>query len=59
MSQNNLIGATGYRFISKGKTAFKIHIHHTRRHGAAGLSVLFVWAKKSTQENHQIERRAG
>lgn len=27
MSQNNLIGATGYRFISKGKTAFKIHIH--------------------------------
>ncbi|MFA0498079.1 Fe3+-citrate ABC transporter substrate-binding protein, partial [Vibrio sp. 10N.222.46.A1] len=22
MSQNNLIGATGYRFISKGKTAF-------------------------------------
>ena len=27
MSQNNLIGATGYRFISKGQTAFKIHIH--------------------------------
>ncbi|AUW02765.1 Fe3+-citrate ABC transporter substrate-binding protein [Vibrio campbellii] len=27
MSKSNLITNTGHRFISKGKTAFKIHIH--------------------------------
>lgn len=27
MTKSNLITNTGYRFISKGKTAFKVHIH--------------------------------
>jgi len=27
MTKSNLITNTGHRFISKGKTAFKIHIH--------------------------------